>query len=70
MSKNPTNLVSKDGKILGTLFFDGSARCWRLTCVAEPNFQRTFATQQDAFYFWYSMFDATIGKLRGGPGHI
>ena len=64
MSATITNLISKEGKILGTLSFDGSAHCWRLTSIAEPNFQRTFATQQDALYFWYSMFDPTTGKLR------
>ncbi len=65
MSTKTTNLTTKDGKILGTLSFDESARGWHITSEAEPNFQRTFPTQQDAFYFWYSRFDPTTGKLRG-----
>jgi hypothetical protein len=65
MSAETMNLVGKEQKIFGTLAFDDSARCWRITSKTEPNFQRTFPTQQDAFYFWYSRFDPTSGKLRG-----
>ncbi len=65
MSTKTTNLTGKDGKIFGTLVFDESGNCWRIASEAEPNFQRTFSSQQDAFYFWYSRFDPTTGKLRG-----
>ena len=65
MSTNTMNLTGKEGKIFGTLSFDESGRCWRIASEAEPNFQTTFPTQQDAFYFWYSRFDPTTGKLRG-----
>jgi hypothetical protein len=64
MSTNTTNLIGKEGKTWGTLSFDESAQRWRIASTAEPNFQRTFPTQQDAFYFWYSRFDPTTGKLR------
>jgi hypothetical protein len=44
--------------------FDESAQSWRITSKAEPNFQRTFAFEQAAFYFWYSRFDRQTGMLR------
>jgi hypothetical protein len=65
MSTETMNLVGKEQKIFGSLSFDENAHCWRITSKTEPNFQRTFPTQQDAFYFWYSRFDPTTGKLRG-----
>jgi hypothetical protein len=64
MSTNTMNLTGKVEKVFGTLSFDESGHCWRLASEAEPNFQRTFSTQQDAFYFWYSRFDPTPGRLR------
>jgi hypothetical protein len=65
MSTETMNLVGKEQKIFGTLSFDEGGHCWRIASGSEPNFQRTFPTQQDAFYFWYSRFDPTTGKLRG-----
>jgi len=65
MSTNTMNLIGKAEEVFGTLSFDESGHFWRLASEAEPNFQRTFPTQQDAFYFWYSRFDPTTGKLRG-----
>jgi hypothetical protein len=65
MSTETMNLTGKEQKVFGKLSFDESGHCWRLASEAEPNFQRTFPTQQDAFYFWYSRFDPTTGKLRG-----
>jgi hypothetical protein len=65
MSMGEMNLTGKEGKIFGTLSFDESGHSWRIASKAEPNFQRTFPTQQDAFYFWYSRFDPTTGKVRG-----
>jgi hypothetical protein len=65
MSATTMNLTGKEGKIFGTLSFEESGHCWHIDSEAEPNFQRTFSSQQDAFYFWYSRFDPTTGKLRG-----
>jgi len=65
MSTNTMNLIGKAEEVFGTLSFDEGGHFWRIASDAEPNFQRTFPTQQDAFYFWYSRFDPTTGKLRG-----
>jgi hypothetical protein len=65
MSTNTMSLTGTQQKIFGTLTFDETGHCWRIASEAEPNFQGTFPTQQDAFYFWYSRFDPTTGKLRG-----
>jgi len=59
-----TNLANKAGEVVGTVSLDKSTHTWRLVCKAEPNFERTFARQQAAFYFWYSRFDPESGKLR------
>ena len=65
MSTTTMNLTGKGEKIFGSLSFDESGHCWRIASVAQPNFQRAFSSQQEAFYFWYSRFDPTTGKLRG-----
>lgn len=64
MSTTAKNLTGKDGKIFGTLSFDETDHGWHIASEAEPNFRRTFSSQQDAFYFWYSRFDPTTGNLR------
>jgi hypothetical protein len=64
MSTKITSLTNKAGKITGTISFDEAAQCWRISSKAEPNFQRTFPREQQAFYFWYSRFDPETGKLR------
>jgi len=64
-----TNLANKAGEVVGTVSLDKSSHTWRLVCKAEPKFQRTFAHQQAAFYFWYSRFDPESGKLRLWNGH-
>jgi hypothetical protein len=64
MSTETMNLVGTEQKVFGTVSFDDRAHCWHIASAPEPNFQHTFATQQDAFYFWYSRFDPTTGKLR------
>ncbi|PYU19462.1 MAG: hypothetical protein DMG30_24215 [Acidobacteria bacterium] len=64
MSTKTTNLTNKAGETLGTLSFDESAHSWRIASKAEPNFQSTFSTEQDAFYCWHSRFDPKTGKLR------
>jgi hypothetical protein len=58
------NLTGKEGKIFGTVSFDAGSHSWRIASEAEPNFERTFPERLDAFYFWYSRFDPTTGKLR------
>jgi len=40
---------------------------WRIASKAEPNFQRTFSREPEAFYFWYSKFDPQTGRLRRFP---
>jgi len=64
MSTRTMNLIGKEAKVFGALSFNESGHFWRIASEAEPNFQRTFSTEQDAFYFWYSRFDPTTGKLR------
>jgi len=64
MSAKTLNLTGKDEKIFGKLTFDESGHCWHMAADAEPGFQRTFSSEQDAFYFWYSRFDPTNGHLR------
>jgi hypothetical protein len=64
MSMKIKNLTNKAGETLGAISFDESAHSWRIASKAEPNFQRTFPTEQDAFYFWYSRFDPMTGQLR------
>lgn len=64
MSTKTTTLINKAAEAVGTVSFDDSAHSWRLACNAEPDFQRTFAREQEAFYFWYSRFDPQSGKLR------
>jgi hypothetical protein len=59
-----TNLTNKAGEPTATISFDESAQSWRITSKAEPNFQKTFAFEQAAFYFWYSRFDPQTGMLR------
>jgi hypothetical protein len=67
MSMKTTDFTNKAGETTATISFDESAHSWRMTSKAEPNFQRTFAFQQAAFYFWYSRFDSLTGKLRHFP---
>ncbi len=64
MSTKITNLTNYAGKTLGTLSFDESAHSWRIASKVEPNFQCSFSTEQDAYYFWYSRFDPRTGQLR------
>jgi hypothetical protein len=64
MSTKTMNLTATVEKVFATLSFDESGHFWRLASEAEPNFQRRLSTQQDAFFFWYSRFDPTTGKLR------
>jgi hypothetical protein len=64
MSMELKSLTNKAGETLGAISFDDNAHAWRLASKAEPNFERTFPTEQDAFYFWYSRFDPTTGQLR------
>ena len=64
MSMKTTNLTNKAGETTGTVSFDESAHAWRITSKAESNFRRTFLSEQEAFYFWYSRFDPQTGKLR------
>jgi hypothetical protein len=64
MSMKIKNLTNNAGETLGALSFDENAHSWRIASKAEPNFQRTFPTEQDAFYFWYSRFDPKTGQLR------
>lgn len=65
MSTKTMSLTGSQQKVFGTLSFDETGNCWRIASEAEPNFQGSFSTQQDAFYFWYSRFDPSTGKLRG-----
>jgi hypothetical protein len=67
MSTKITNLTNKAGETVGTVSFDESAHSWRIASKAEPNFQRTFSRETEAFYFWYSRFDPQTGKLRRFP---
>jgi hypothetical protein len=67
MSAKITNLSNKGGDALATLSFDENARSWLIASKAEPNFRRTFSSEQGAFYFWYSRFDPQTGKLRHFP---
>ena len=67
MSMKTTNLTNKAGETTGTVSFDESVHSWRITSKAESNFQRTFANEQSAFYFWYSRFDPQTGMLRRSP---
>jgi hypothetical protein len=67
MSTKITNLTNKARETTGTVSFDESAHSWRITSEAEPNFRRTFSSEQGAFYFWYSRFDPQTGKLRHFP---
>jgi len=64
MSTKTLNLTGKDEKVYGTITFDDSGHVWRMAADAEPGFERTFSSEQDAFYFWYSRFDPTNGHLR------
>ena len=64
MSAKPLNLTGKDEKVYGTLTFDETAKVWRMAAETEPGFERTFSSEQDAFYFWYTRFDPTNGRLR------
>jgi len=68
MSKRTTNLINKAAETVGTVSFDENVQSWRLACSAEPNFQRTFVREHEAFYFWYSRFDPQSGKLRRWNG--
>ncbi|MFZ3213055.1 MAG: hypothetical protein WA188_16245 [Terriglobales bacterium] len=68
MSTKTTNLINKAAEVVGTVSFDENAQSWRLACKAEPNFQRTFVREHEAFYFWYSRFDPQSGKLRRWNG--
>jgi hypothetical protein len=63
MSTKTTNLINKAAETVGTVSFDENAHSWRLACKAEPDFQRTFAREHEAFYFCYSRFDPQSGKL-------
>jgi hypothetical protein len=67
MSAKVTNLTNKAGETTGTVSFDESARAWRITSEAEPNFRRMFPSQHAAFYFWYARFDPQTGKLGHFP---
>jgi hypothetical protein len=67
MSTKITNLTNKAGETTGTVSFDESARSWLIVSKAEPNFRRTFSSEQAAFYFWYSRFDPQTGQLRHFP---
>lgn len=64
MSTKIKNLANTAGETVGTISFDDSAHSWRIASKAEPNFQQTFPSEQDAFYFWYSRFDPKTGQLR------
>jgi len=64
MSTKALNLTGKEGKIYGTLTPDENGHSWKMAVKAEPSFQRTFASQQDGFYFWYARFDPASGQLR------
>jgi len=68
MSTKTTNLTNRGGETVGTVSFDENAHSWRLACKAEPDFQRRFAREHEAFYFWYSRFDPQSGKLRRWNG--
>jgi hypothetical protein len=67
MSTKITNLTNKAGETTGIVSFDESVQAWRITSKAEPKFQRTFPSRENAFYFWYSRFDQQTGKLRRFP---
>jgi hypothetical protein len=67
MSTKITSLTNKAGETTGTVYFDESAQSWRIASEAEPDFRRTFPSEQAAFYFWYSRFDPQTGKLRHFP---
>jgi hypothetical protein len=67
MSAKITNLTNKAGETVATVSFDESTHSWRIASKAEPNFQRTFSREPEAFYFWYSRFDPQTGKLRRFP---
>jgi len=67
MSTKITNLTNRAGETTGSVSFDESAHCWRIASKAEPNFQRAFSREQEAFYYWYSRFDPQTGKLRHFP---
>jgi hypothetical protein len=67
MSTKITNLTNEAGETVATVSFDESAHSWRIASKGEPNFQRTFSREPEAFYFWYSRFDPHTGKLRRFP---
>jgi len=67
MSTNITNWTNKAGEITGIVSCDENGHAWRIGSKAEPSFQRTFPSEQLAFYFWYSRFDPQTGKLRHFP---
>ena len=64
MSTRITNLTNRAAEVVGTVYFDEKAHSWRLASNAEPQFQRTFVREHEAYYFWYSRFDPQSGKLR------
>jgi len=67
MSTKITNLTNEAGETVATVSFDESAHSWRIASKGEPNFQRTFSREPEAFYFWYSRFDPHTGTLRRFP---
>jgi hypothetical protein len=67
MSTKITNLTNQAGDTTATVSFDENVHSWRITSKREPSFQRTFPSEQLAFYFWYSRFDPQTGKLRRFP---
>jgi hypothetical protein len=57
-------LRNSKGEEVAAILSDEESHRWRIVSKAEPTFQRTFATEKEAFDVWHANFNAQTGRLR------